>query len=250
MLYLFVYFLLVYFFFLMFINWTWWDYKKKEALVDVFLASITLGWLCWILYFYGISLLDPNTASMLLLVQIFFNFLFFNIYKKEAFSKNHIIWSLFMCAWAGMILYKWWLKIDFWALVMIFYSLVSTLWNYFVKKSRQKVSAIFISFNRNIIALFFVFILALFQWNFPETQIIKDNLPIIALIWIWIFGFSKLFWVETIHRLPMFTASSFLTGIPVLVMIFSYFMIDLVPTTRQLIAFIPIFIGSLLLLRK
>ncbi len=228
----------------------WKEYKTKEAWLDILGGSIFLGGLYFSLYFYAIKLSDPNTASILLLTQVFFSFLLFNVLQKDEYKKEDVLGAILMVIGAIVILYKGGLTLNFGAVLMLIVAIVATIGNFFQKRAREKVSAIFILFNRNFISFLTVITFAFIFENVPTSQNIQESLIWIFAIAVLIFVISKTLWIESIHRMPVFIAISFLPLIPLFVMIFSYFILDLVPTLRQVLGFIPIAIGTYLIVRK
>lgn len=93
-------------------------------------------------------------------------------------------------------------------------------------------------------------ILALiFVWPI-EIELIKQNLIWIFLIWFLVLFLAKALWITALIKLNSFVAISSFPIIPLLVMLFSFIILKEVPTTMELLWFIPILIWTLLLVKK
>ena len=58
-------------------------------------------------------------------------------------------------------------------------------------------------------------------------------------------GFSKILWIEGIHRIPVGKAVSLEAINPAFTLILAYFILHEIPTKWQIFGFLPIFIGVL-----
>lgn len=226
------------------------QYFKKDILLTTLLSAFFLG--MWgLLYFFWIKYSSPSTASILLLLQSFFAFIIFNIFWKERYHIKQVFWAILMFLWAFIILYEWENFLNIWAGIMLFCTISFTIWNFYTKiASKRWASPLFLLFNRNLLMVLITFILAFsFTWTI-ELSLIQDN-----LIWIFLIGFFAFFiwkvaWIIALEKLDSFVAISSFPLIPVLVMIFSFIILKEVPSSREILWFIPIWIGTLLLISK
>jgi drug/metabolite transporter (DMT)-like permease len=60
-------------------------------------------------------------------------------------------------------------------------------------------------------------------------------------------GLSKLLWIEGIHRISVTKASALSSMSPLLTLLFAWLLLGNVPSIFQLVSFIPMFFGVLLL---
>jgi len=225
------------------------QFKKKELYFPVFMASLFM-WIWWILYFFWIKYSSPSIAAIFLLLQSLFAFIAFNLIWKENYNYKQIIWAILMFLWWVIILYNGESFINLWALIMIIACISWTIWNFFTKKASLKwANPFFILINRNFLMAIIISILAyIFIWE-PDIDLIKQNFIWIFLIWFLIFFLSKVIWISILSKVNWFIAISTFPLIPLFVMIFSYFILWQIPTTQQIIWFIPIFIGSYMLIK-
>ena len=64
-----------------------------------------------------------------------------------------------------------------------------------------------------------------------------------------LFGISKIFWIEAIHRISITKASAMTACGPLFTIILAYLVLGDEPTVQQLIGVIPVLIGGVLITR-
>ena len=226
------------------------QYKNKEILLPTVL-SVFFMWVWWLLYFFWIKYSSPSTAAILLLLQSLFAFIVFNLIWKEKYNYKQIIWAILMFIWWIIILYKWDSFINIWALIMIIAAIFWTIWNFFTKKASLKwANPFFLLINRNFFMVFASSILAyLFVWEL-DIELVKQNFIWIFLIWFLVLFIWKSIWIVALTKLSSFVAISSFSIIPLLVLIFWYIILWDIPDLKQILGFIPIFIGSFMLIKK
>lgn len=226
------------------------QYKKKEILLPTFLSALFL-WVWWLLYFFWIKYSSPSIASILLLLQSFFAFIIFNIFWKEEYHLKQVIWAILMFLGWFIILYNGESFVSIWAGIMLVAGIVFTIWNYYTKQASLKwANPFFLLINRNFLMVVITNLLALiFVWPI-EVELIKQNLIWIFLIWFLVLFLAKALWIAALTKLNSFVAISSFPIIPLLVMVFSFFILNEVPSSREILGFVPILIGTLLLVKK
>ena len=122
--------------------------------------------------------------------------------------------------------------------------------NYYAKEARKKISANTILLLRNIATVPILLIFSFLFEKQPTPTQLSASLIFLLLNGIFIFGFSKIFWTEGIHRIPITKAISLSLINPLLTLIFAWFVLKEVPTTWQILSFIPIAAGIYLLTKK
>ena len=226
------------------------QYFKKDILLSVILSA-TFVWIGGLLYFFWIKYSSPSTASILLLLQSFFAFIVFNIFGKEDYHLKQVFGAILMFLGAFVILYQWEKIFSLWAIIMIVSWISFTIWNFYTKIASKKwASPIFLLLNRNLLMVVLTSVLAFSFVGTIEISLIQDN-----FLWIILIGFLALFiwkvaWISALARLDSFVAISSFPIIPVLVMIFSFIILKEIPSSREILWFIPIGIGTLLLTSK
>lgn len=226
------------------------QYKKKEILFPTFLSALFL-WMGGLLYFFGIEYSSPSIASTLLLLQSFFAFIVFNLFGKESYTKRQVTWALLMFIGGVIILYRWESVINTWVFIMLVAGIMFTLWNYYTKQASLKwANSFFLLINRNFLIIIITTILALtFIWPI-EFELVQQNLLWIFLIWFFTLFIWKIAWIWALKNLSSFVAISTFPLIPLLVIVFSVIILNEVPSSNEIIGFIPILIWSLLLIKN
>ena len=228
------------------------QYQNKEILIPTFLSALFL-WMGSALYFFWIKYSSPSIAAILLLLQIFIAFIVFNIFWKESYNIKQVVWATLMLVWAVVTLYDWnWNFINIWAWIMVIAGIAWVIWNYYTKEASLKwANPFFLLMNRHILMLTVTCILALtFVWK-PNLIIIKENFIWVFLIWFLVLLLWKSLWIMSLKNLSSFVAiSAESTIIPLLVIVFSFFILNDIPSIQELIWFIPILIWALLLMKN
>lgn len=226
------------------------QYQKKEILFPTFMSALFL-WVWGLLYFFWIKYSSPSIASILLLLQSFFAFIIFNLLWKEEYHLKQVIWAVLMFLWWIVVLYEWDNFVNLWAIIMIVAWIIFTIWNYYTKQASLKwANPFFLLINRNFLMVFITSILAYsFVW-LPSVELIQQNFIWIFLIWFLVLFLWKALWITALTKLNSFVAISTFPVIPLLVLIFSFIILDDIPSLGKLLWFIPIFIGTILLTKK
>ncbi|MCK5471920.1 DMT family transporter, partial [Candidatus Gracilibacteria bacterium] len=121
--------------------------------------------------------------------------------------------------------------------------------NYFQQLARKKVSAATLLFIRSLFGAAFLFLLAsFFEANLPRD--FSDALPFLAINGLLLFGFSKILFIEGIHRIPVAKAISLNAIVPVFALVYAFFFLREIPTVWQLAGLFPILLGGILITRN
>jgi drug/metabolite transporter (DMT)-like permease len=226
------------------------QYKDKKILISTLLSAFFM-WIWMILYLLWIKYSSPSIAAILLLLQSFFAFIIFNLFWKEDYHLKQIIWAILMFIWWIVILYEWDSFIHMWTFVMLIAGIIFSFWNFYTKKaSLVWASPFFLLINRNFLMFFLAGVLAYVFVPIWDFEVIKQNFLWIFLIWFFILFIAKSLWVVALSRLDSFVAISSFPIIPVFVFILSFVIFDEIPDIQELLWFIPIVIGALLLVKK
>jgi len=188
-----------------------------------------------------------GNASLIAQTEIFFSFLFFNIWHKEYISFEHIMGAILMLIGAGIVLYPNVHNFQIGDLMILTASLIAPLGNFFQRRARKKVKSEAILFVRSLISTPVIFIVAYFaKVNFASINFDK-TLMLLIINGILLLGLSKLLWVEGIHRINVMKANALNSIAPLSTLLFAWMLIGDIPTKFQLLAFIPMFFGVILL---
>ena len=229
------------------INKQWSQLLVKEAWLDILMVTLLISVLYYAFYFVGLKSTTPNNLSIIALSESFFSYLFFQLWKKEYFSTRHLIGSILVLMGAMIVLLP---KTSYWHMgdwFVLCAAMIAPLGNYFQQKARRKIGSIALLFARSFLALPFLFVAMLYFSGMPTFLSIQPSFWFVVVNGCVLFGFSKILWVEGIHRIPVTKAASLASIAPIFTIIFSYFFLKQSPTVWQLTAFVPIFFGLFLL---
>ncbi len=222
----------------------WSEIKTFSVYKDIFLATFFLGMIYYGLLFIGIQKTTAGNTSIIMLMEIFFAMVILRLWQKEKLTKNRIIGAILMVIGALVILLQnATLNMNSGNLIILIAMIFPPFGNYYMQKARKKVSSTFIMFFRSLLSGLFLMIMALLLEPIPSVDLISKSSIFILINGLLLLGFSKIFWIEGLHRIPITKAVSFIAIDPALTLIFAYFILKEVPTSWQILGFIPIFIG-------
>jgi len=222
-----------------------------SAIKDILLATLFLGFLYYFLLFVGLKYTTAGNASIISLTEAFFSFLFFNIWKKEHLSVEHIAGCVLLVLGALIVLLPSGTKIHTGDILVLVAAAIAPFGNFFQRRARAKVSSEVIMFIRSIIVSVLVFSIAIF--SAPHISLFGDIKTSIIFFFIngfILLGLSKVFWIEGIHRISVTKANALSSVSPLLTIFFAWLILKNVPTIWQFYSFVPLFIGILLLTGK
>lgn len=227
---------------------SWVNIFTKELFFPLLGVAITLSISFYALFFFGLQHTSAGNASIIATFEIFFSFLFFNIWRKEFINKEHIWGAILMFIGVIIILFPNFSHIqigDFFILGAVF---IAPLGNLLQKNLREKITSEQIMFFRTLIATPVLFLFAHLlgeNISFPE----QNTWLILLLNGIVLFGITKILWVESIHRLSVTKAISLSSISPIFTLIFAYLILKDTPTMVQIIAIPFAILGVYLLTR-
>jgi len=225
----------------------WKEIGDRSSLKNMLWAAFLLGLLYYSLVFVGLRYTSAGNAGLIASTEIFFSFLFFQVWRKEFISPRHILGAIFVVTGAFIVLYPNTTRLRAGDLLILMATMVAPFGNYFQQKARKAVSSESILFVRNAVSTPIILILAyLFKEPFHMAGI-KGAAPFILINGILLLGFSKILWVEGIHRISVTKANALASVAPPLTLLFAWLLLDDIPTRFQLLSIVPIFIGVVLL---
>lgn len=227
---------------------SWANIFTKEIFFPLMGATFILGVVFYALFYFGLKHTSAGNAGIIATLEIFFSFLFFNIWRKEFIDKKHIAGAGLMLLSAIIILSPNVSSFhigDFLILCAVF---IAPFGNYFQKQLRTKISSEQILFFRTLIATPALFLLARL---FGETVMFPSQNIFIILLFngLVLFGFSKILWVESIHRIGVTKSISLSSVSPVFTLLFAFLLLNDMPTFSQIIAVPTAMLGVYFLTR-
>lgn len=225
----------------------WGEITDRSSLKNILWATFFLGILYYSLVFLGLRYTSAGNASLIASTEIFFSFTFFHVWRRDFISPKIILGAIFMLVGAFIVLYPNTTKLHLGDLLILMAAMIAPFGNYFQQRARERVSSEMILFIRSSISTPVVFILAyLFREKVFITDL-KNSAAFILINGLLLLGFSKILWVEGIHRISVTKSNALASTSPPLTLLFAWLFLNNIPTRFQLLSIAPIIIGMVLL---
>jgi drug/metabolite transporter (DMT)-like permease len=237
----------LFFFCLMFVRGRWQELKDKLVWLYTLGIVIFVCVLFYGLYFYALGKTTPANAAIVALFEIVPSYIFFQIIKKEHFDSRHILGIILGIVGALIVLLPKAGTVhsgDFIILLAVFFPPIG---NWYQQKIRKIASTETVLFLRHLLSIPFILILI---YVFGMSISLKGTTGILGwllLNGIVVFGISKIFWVEAIHRMSVTKALAISSLNPIFTVLFAWFLMNQTPTIFQLAA-LPFLIVSVWIL--
>ncbi len=216
----------------------------KDLLIMIFLLSI----LFYLLVFFGLQYTTAGNAGIVLLMEVFFTmFLLSVITKKEQLTSRTMWGGALMVLGAFFIIFQGSFVPNKGDAIIFLATAIPPFGNYFMKRIRKSMSAYPIMFIRSIIAGICLLILSYAIETISLKSISLFHVALFAINGILLFGLSKVFWIEAIHRMTISKTISLASMTAAFTLFFAYIILKDVPTIFQISGLIPIVIGVRLL---
>ncbi len=226
----------------------WPELRRREAWADLAWASF-YTMLLFILLFVGLAFTTAGNAALLLFFQLFFAFLYFNLLRGEAIGCAHLVGAALMGVGAIMVIFPDDLSLNKGDILILLAAMVAPIANRYQQRARRRVHATTLLFVRNVSSLPILLLLSCLYAP-PLTM------PDLAATWwlllingVFLMGLSKIFWIESLHRLSITKISAMAALSPLFTMIFAFFILNEVPRNWQLAGVLPILVGGILITR-
>lgn len=222
------------------------ELKNKDAYKDLILTSFWITTL-FTLVFIGMQFTTAGNMSVIIFMQLFFSYLYFNVFGKEKMDFIHSIGAFIMGIGALIILIPDNMVFNKGDLIILIAAVIAPLANLYSKRARIFCSSETILGFRTIIAFP---VIALLAWIIEPKITLDDTqkaLPQVLLIGLLIFGISKILWMEALHRISITKISAMIALVPPMTLFFAYIYLDEIPEFRQMLGIIPILAGGYLL---
>lgn len=220
-----------------------------SAYKDLFLTSFFMVFMFACIYI-GLSYTTAGNMAVLIFLQFFFAFLYFNLLGNEDFSGIHLFGALLMAIGAIIILFPDEFQLNIGDLLILLAAAIAPIANVYQKRARKQVSSETVLAFRSLIALPVLLLIALMLEPTPERQKIINALPYLAISGLFIMGLSKILWVEAIHRISITKASAMAAFVPVFTLFFAYLILNEIPSGNQLLGILPVLLGGFLITRS
>ncbi len=223
--------------------------ENKKGYKDLFLTSFYIT-LLFLLVFLGLKYTSASNTAVILFLQLFFSFFYFNIIGKEPISGKNIAGAFLMGAGALTILFPENLEFNKGDILVLIASMIAPVANYYQKRSRSYYPSDVILSVRYLISLPVLFTLAFTLEPVPLVEDILRALPFVLLSGIAVMGLAKIFWVEAIYNISITKASALGALGPVFTIFFAFIILKEIPSKLELLSVIPVLLGGYLITRK
>jgi drug/metabolite transporter (DMT)-like permease len=126
-------------------------------------------------------------------------------------------------------------------------TICAPLGNLYQQKAMKIASSEVIMFGRTLLATPILFAALYFWEDLPELNKVFEASTFVLINGLLLLGFSKLLWVEAIHRISVTKANAISILTPLFTLLISWIVLQQPPTSWQLLSVGP-FLGGVLLL--
>ena len=228
---------------------SWAEFLIREAWADMLWLSFYITTL-FLLIMIGLQYTTAGNMSVIISLQLFFSYLYFNIFGSEKMTILHTFGALLMGIGAIIVLFPNDFSLNKGDALIFMAAIIAPLVSKHQQKARIFVSAKTILAFRNIVALPFVLAFAFYMESIPTIEEISEVGAYILLNGIVIFVFSKLLFVEALNLISVTKLLALVSFMPIFTLIFAYVILGETATWSQLVGVIPIVLGSYLITKK
>ncbi len=227
-----------------------WELRNKKAWKYWFLTGVLNGACFYGFYYFGLLSTTPWNAALVAQTEVFFAFLYFQAWRKESLSKEHIFGILLLVVWIIYLLLPRASGWNYGDLIILIGMMFAPLWNYYQKTGRTHVSSSAFLFIRYICTIPLTGAISLLSGEKIDTLLLRGIIWQIILMGIIVFVIKNILWVEAIKTVTVTRILALHGCMPFLTLLIIWTFQWLLPTMTQLISWIPILIGVILLSRK
>jgi len=225
----------------------WSEIKNISALIDILFTTLFIVILYFGLIFLGLHYTSAGNASIISLAEIFTSYIFFHVWKKDPIPSQHLFGAVLMLLGAVIVLYPNVHKFQLGDLLILTATFFPPFGNFFQQRARKKVSSEIIIFARSLIGgIAILSFMPLLKIN-PFSFDLKNTIFFFIINGCFYLGLSKILWIEGIHRISVTKANALNSTSPIITLLFAWLILKNTPTIWQLLSFIPMFFGIILL---
>lgn len=225
----------------------WHELRNTRALGDILWTTFFIGIIFYTFFFLGLRYTSAGNASIISLTETFFSYLLFQVWHKEHIPRAHIAGAVLMVLGAAIVLWPNVSGIRIGDLLILIGSAIAPLGNFFQRRARTIVSSETIMCVRAIVVVPVVLVMALVAGEQVSFAQVRASLPFLVVNGVLLFGLSKIFWIEGIHRIGVTKANALSSFSPLFTILFAWLFLHNIPTPWQLFSLIPLAIGTILL---
>jgi len=225
------------------------ELAQPKAWLDLAMASLLIL-LLFLLLFVGLARTTAGNAALILFLQVFFAFCYFNLGQKEKMGHDHLAGAAMMSFGALLILFPGSSGFNLGDIMVLLAAIIAPAANRYQQRARAWVGATSLLFVRNLASLPVVFLLAWLSGPAPDKTALAAAWWLLLANGLLLMGLSKLFWIEAIHRMSVTKASAMTALSPMFTLLFAYAVLGEVPGRLQLLGALPILLGGVLITRR
>ncbi|ADH84769.1 DMT family transporter [Desulfurivibrio alkaliphilus] len=226
----------------------WRELGNRRAWKDLAWSSFYIM-LLFVLLFTGLAHTTAGNAALILFLQVFFAFLYFNLLQGEKMSPPHLAGAALMSLGAFLVLFPGEAGLNKGDLLVLLAAMVAPIGNRYQQRARRHVHATTLLFVRTVTSLPVVLLLAWAYANPPALADLQATWWLVALNGVFLMGLSKIYWIEALHRLSVTKISAMTALSPLFTMLFAFFILQEVPGGWQVAGILPILTGGMLITR-
>ncbi|MDD3066528.1 MAG: DMT family transporter [Candidatus Gracilibacteria bacterium] len=241
----------VFFGILFIFNKGWRELSKWEAWKPILLSTFIIAILFYAFFFWGLQTTTAGNASIISQMELWFSFIFFGlILRKEKYTRAALLGALLMFVGVMFVLFDGFSKVSKGDFLIFFATMIPPLGNHFQQTARKFVSTTTLLFVRNILGGIFLLIFSSLIETTPTIQNFSAALPLLLLNGVALWGISKIFWVEGIHRITVAQGLSISAITPIVTLLYVYLLSGEIPQLPQVFGLLPILAGGYLIVNK
>lgn len=222
---------------------------NREARWNLLMTAFGITTL-FVLVFMGLQYTTAGNMAVILFLQVLFSYLYFNVLGREPMSLWHIVGALFMTVGALMVLFPEKFNLNLGDAMILAAAAIAPLANRYQQRARKQVDSVTLLAFRNLFALPFLWLLALSFEGVPSLAMLQQSWLPLLLVGLLIMGFSKLLWIEAIHRISITKTSALAALSPLFTLLLAYWLLNETPSLQQMLGMVPILLGGLLITRR
>jgi len=220
---------------------------NPHARRDMLLGAVLINGV-FLLIYGGLLFTSAVNMALIMFTEVLFSFLLFNLLGKEPLPAHHALGALIMSGGALVILLPGELRFNQGDWLILGAACIAPLANRYQKRARAHVPALTILASRTLFALPILgglMLLSGASFQLPKGEV----LGWLVLNGVLIFGVSKLFWIEGIHRISVTKATAMHAMVPMLTMFWAYWVLAEIPNLWQIIGAFGVIGGGILITR-
>ena len=225
----------------------WHELSNRSALHDILYVVLFIGIGFYFLIFTALKYTSVGNVALIALLEILTSYLFFSVWKKENFSARSMLGSILMGVGAIIVLSPNATVFNIGDFFVILSVTLGPIGNYFQRRARTKVSSETIMFVRSALTAPIIFMLALLLGQTFAPSNVFGSLFFLIINGMLLLGFTKILWIEGIHRISITRAQALSSISPALTLLLAFIFLGQHPTVFQLTSFVPL-VGGLYLL--